>query len=357
MAADDDTPQVDPVDAGTQAGQTADTPSEPMPDAVPGSPESEQAYQDSLKASDEYTKQLKDQYQNDLKQSEQHSALQQFYIDKLAKDQEEKPPPPQYLQQQMPPMSQEMKGTAAQTVFNVLAVAASAFLVFGSRRNPYAQAAMMSGLGSFFSAISQGNPNKVKQSAADWHKYNEGIIAENKERLQGYKDILANKRLDLSQQMDLMRMKAEFYKDGKMESDAASKSLAAIHLNLKNKAAQIYDHQKRTTQGMTPKNSATFAEWRQLVMEQSGGKADINTPEGMNWAHENYPFSKFLNEKKTPITTDPETGKKTGGFSGSAIGVSKKPAKSDYEKHMDELYGALPDKTPDEAPSKSVLEQ
>jgi hypothetical protein len=349
--ADDDDSTGAVIDEDSEPDPATEAASEPT---SPSTPEGEQAYQDSLKERDEYTKQLKDQYSQDLKRSEAHSALQQFYIDKLAKDQESKPTPPEYLQQ-MPPLSQEMKGTAAQAVFNVLAVAATAFAVFGSRRNPYAQGAMMSGLGALFSGIAQGKADQVKKSSVDWHKYNEQIVAENKERLQGYKDILANKRLDLSQQMDLMRMKAEFYKDEKMEFAAKSKSLAAVHQNIQYKDKQIIDHQKKTTQGMTPKSSPAYNEWRQLVLEKSDGKSDINTPEGMNWAHENYPFSKYLNEKKTPVTDDPaHPGQKIGGFSGAV--QNKNSGKSDYEKHMDELYGALPDKTPAPAPPKSVLD-
>jgi hypothetical protein len=268
-----------------EAGQ-ADTPNDPNMPA--DSPLQAQA----LSGDDEYTQQLKKQHREDVDRADKYSQEQQQYIDHFEKSQSGQPSPPQL--QQMPPLPQEAKGTMAQTVFNVLAVAATAFAVFGSRRNPYAQGAMMNGLGSLFKGIAEGKQDKVKEDSVKWHQLNESIQSENKQRLQDYKDILANKRLDLAQQMDLVKMKAQFHKDARLESEAGEKNLAKIQKNLEDKQKQLKDHASKTTKGTVPKNSVMLEDYRQRVLEKSSGKVDFNTDPDK--AREVYSWSQFLKD-------------------------------------------------------------
>jgi hypothetical protein len=262
-----------------------------MPDD-PNMPKDSPLKSEALDGDDEYTKQLKEMHRQNVDRADRYAAQQQALIDHFQKQQSSQPQTPQL--QQMPPMSQEAKGTAAQTVFNVLAVAATAFAVFGSRRNPYSQGAMMSGLGALFSGIAQGRQDKVKQDSVKWHQLNESVQSENKARLQNYKDILSNKRLDLQQQMDLIKMNAQFHKDLRLEGEASEKNLAKIQKNLEDKQRQLKDHAGKTTKGTVPHNSVMLEDYRQRVLEKSGGKVDFNTdPDG---AREVYPWSQYLKD-------------------------------------------------------------
>ena len=284
-----------------EAGQ-ADTPNDPNMPA--DSPLAAQA----LSGDDEYTKQLKAMHQQNLDRADRYSEQQQQLIDHFQKDQSSQPSTPQL--QQMPPLPQEAKGTAVQAWFNVAAIAAVAFSMFGTRRNPYAQSALMGGLGSLFSGIAQGRQQKVKEDSVKWHQLNESIQSENKERLQNYKDIMANKRLDLSQQMDLVKMNAQFHKDVRLEGEAGEKNLAKIQKNIDDKQKQLKDHAAKSTKGTVPKNSVMLEDYRQRVLEKSSGKVDFNNDPDK--AREVYSWSQFLKDshrdqgKATKTSEPPE---------------------------------------------------
>jgi hypothetical protein len=262
-----------------------------------GMPNDPNAPDDGLKSTalsgdDEYTQQLKQMHRKNVETADHYSEQQQALIDHFQKDASSQPSAPAL--QQVPPMSQEAKGTMAQTVFNVLAVAATAFAVFGTRRNGYSQGTLMSGLGSLFKGIAEGRQEKVKEDSVKWHQLNESVQAENKNRLQNYKDILANKKLDLGQQMDLIKMNAQFHKDVRLESEAGEKNLAKVQKNLEDKQKQLKDHAGKTTKGTVPKNSVLLEDYRQRVLEKTKGKVDFNNDPDA--AREAYPWSQFLKD-------------------------------------------------------------
>lgn len=320
---------------------------------------------------DEYTEQLKNQYKTDLARSEKYAHEQQGFIDHFKQSQDDiknmqgQQPSALSAPQQMPPMAPEAKAHITQNVLGVLAIAAIAFSVFGTRRNSYSQGAMMNGLGALFSGIAKGRMEKVKEDQIKWHQLNESIQKENAARLRDYKDILANKKLGLSQQMELIRLKAEFNRDANLASKAAAGDLAKVHQNLESKEKAKQKHAQ-----LTPKTTEEHKRWRDMVFEKSSkagvGKLDVDTPEGYDWALHNYPLSQFKSEEKTSTTTTTtddsgkKTTEKTGGFDLKS-GTSADSSKSDYDKHMDTLFGSVPkkkdtapDKTPDQ-PAKSVL--
>jgi hypothetical protein len=88
---------------------------------------------------DEYTKQLQNQYETDLKRSEDHAHIQKqsedYFNQKIAELGNMQPPSMLGQQQQMPPMAPQAKQHITATIFQVLAIAATAFSVFGTRRN------------------------------------------------------------------------------------------------------------------------------------------------------------------------------------------------------------------------------
>lgn len=299
-------------EAESQLDASENAPKDPTTTEVPptaGSDAADPAAADTQNDA-EYTKQLQNQYQTDIKRAEAHAHDQQQFIDHFQQQMSNDPKPPQQIQQ-LPPAPEEQKGQVTQRVLQVAAIAAVAFSLFGKRRNPYAQGALMGGIGSLIQGYLQGNAEKHKEDTVKWHQLNEAIHTENRERLQDYKDILANKHLNLAQQMDLLKMKGEFYKSSRMENNAAKGDLAAIQKHVEHMEKGQAMHASNS-----PMSKADGENWRALVLEKSGGKADTKTQDGLKWAFENYPPSQYFNEKKTARKIDPRTGKAAGGFSG-----------------------------------------
>jgi hypothetical protein len=306
----------------------------------------------------EYTKQLENQFQTDVKRSEAHAHDQQQYIDNIQKQMADLQgmQPPQPLQQ-IPPASQDQKGQVTSRVLQVLAIAGVAFSLFGKRRNGYAQGALMGGLGSLIQGYMQGNHEQHNQNTKNWHQLNESIIKENQDRMNQYKAILGNKKLNLEEQMKLMAMKGKFYESNRMESNAQKQDLAAIHKHIAHMADWQDKHRANAIMSKADK-----AKWAALVLEKSDGQADVYTPEGLKWAYKNYPPSQFYNDEKTTYTTDPNTGKQSktiGGFSGKE---PEKQAQTDLDRRMDEKFGkirtqASPSPSPSPDQKKSVFDR
>lgn len=306
----------------------------------------------------EYTKQLQNQYETDIKRAESHAHEQQQYIDYFQKQMSNNPQPPQKIPQ-LPPAPEEQKGQVTQRVLQVAAIAAIAFSLFGKRRNGYSQGALMGGMGALIQGYMQGNAEKHKEDTVKWHQLNQSIIKENQQRQQEYKDLLENKRLTLGEQMKLMEMKGKFYDSNRMESNAQKQDLAAIHKH-------VYQHMEqwnKTHMANSPMSKADSENWRALALEKSGGKADTKTPEGLKWAFEHYPPSQYFNEKKTPRKVDKDTGKSTGGFSGKQEDKSSdKAPETDLDRRMDEKFGKIrtqgsPSPSPPSDKKTSVLDK
>jgi hypothetical protein len=302
------------------------------------------------------TKQLKRQYKDDVDQYQHRHQEQQHYVDYLQKRQAEMEnmQPPQM--QQMPPAPEEQKGLVTQRIFQVLAIAGIAFSLFGHKRNGFAQGALMSGMGSLIKGYLQGQQEKHKQDVEQWHLHNQSIMNDNKERMNGYNQIMDNKRLRMADQMELFKMRGEFYKDGRMQQNAIKGDLAKIHQHL--------EHMKKwqdTHNLNTPMSKADAEMYNGLIQEKSGGKYDMSTPEGRAWAAENYPRSQFYNEKKSRVKQDKDTEKKSGGYTGKEPPADEKKSptpderKSDLDKHMDAIYGGTGDTKTDTKTNESVL--
>src|SRR6266704_3057241 len=183
---------------------------------------------------DEFNKRQKDIVKRTHDEHEKYRAEMQPFVDHFTQQmQTPDPPPPQ--NQPMPQLPQETKNRVAQTVAGLATIAAIAFTVFGRKSgNPYAQGAMMSGLGSLFSGIAQGRHAKAQENAQKFHELWQIKNKENADRLASYRETLANKRLDLSQQMDLIRMKAALHHH-ELQAVAEQKNLNGLVKNLEAK--------------------------------------------------------------------------------------------------------------------------
>jgi Tfp pilus assembly protein PilE len=218
--------------------------------------------------------------------------------------------PPQQSQIQMP---QAAKNNAAQSVMSLLAIAAIAYTVFGRKSgNSFGQAALMNGLGSMFQGYAQGRHQKAEDDKAKWHELWQMKNQENKDRLQQYRETLANKRLDLSQQMDLIKMQAAQHHDFELELAAEQKNLNAV---VKNLEAKRKAHQ-RVISGLVGANAKDYksgpsAEWRQEVLEKSKGEIDpARSDDEREKAYELYPYSQFLKDRKETAKQIEEEKKK-----------------------------------------------
>src|SRR6266705_25628 len=160
------------------------------------------------KQDDEFNKLQQDIVKRTHDEHERYRARMQPLVDHFQQSASEmQMQPPRQQQQSMSQMSQEAKGKAAESVMSLLAIAAIAFTVFGRKSgNSFGQAALMNGLGSMLSGYAQGKHQRAEDDKAKWHQLWEVKNQENKDRLSTYRETLANKKMDLSQQMDIIKM-------------------------------------------------------------------------------------------------------------------------------------------------------
>jgi len=252
------------------------------------------------KQDDEYNKLQQDIVKRTHDEHEKYRAEMQPIVDHFTQQMQEPTAPPAQ-NQQMPQLPQDTKNRISQTVAGLATIAAIAFTVFGRKSgNPYAQGAMMSGLGSLFSGIAQGRHAKAQENAQKFHELWQIKNKENADRLASYRETLANKRLDLSQQMDLIRMKAALHHDHELQAVAEQKNLNGLVKNLEAKRKA----QQKVVNGLVGKTakdyrSGPLAEWRQMILEKSKGEVDpARNDDEREKAYELYPFSQFLKDRK-----------------------------------------------------------
>jgi hypothetical protein len=221
-------------------------------------------------------------------------------------------PAPQ--QQAMPQMPQEAKNKAAESVMSVLAIAAIAFTVFGRKSgNSFAQAALMNGVGSMLQGYAQGRHQKAEDDKIKWHELWQMKNQENRDRLNDYRETINNKRLNLQQQMDLIRMKAQLHNDAELEAKAEQGNLNEV---VKNLEAKRKAHQK-VINGLVGANAKDYRagplrEWREFVRSKSHGELDpARGDDEREKAYELYPYDEFMKFKKETAKQIEEEKKKS----------------------------------------------
>lgn len=236
-----------------------------------------------------------------------HAEQQQKFVDKFEAERVAQIAPPvfegkpvnptaqgQQQAMQVAGMSQADKNHMGQSVFGMLATTALAMVLFGTNRNPYARGAIMQGLGQAFTNFSKGRVEDAKHKMADWHELTEKIGQENKERLNNYKAVLANKKMNLAQQMQVMGMYAKIYKDKDMADNADAKNLNGVLKSLHNRVKGQERWNKETLGFLSPKAASQY---RQKILENTKGKVDIErSPEERQWAMDHYPPSQIMRD-------------------------------------------------------------
>jgi hypothetical protein len=174
----------------------------------------------------------------------------------------------------------------------------------------------MSGAGAFLKAFSEGQYEQGHQALQTWNKSVELTSKLNAEDRQTYNEILANKRLDLAQQHQLMADVAAMRGDSAMYDAASRRDLNDVMKVLSNKMkaqvafskAQIAVNKtamdrwmEKTTQGQT------WAAW----VESKTGINPHKDYESFVKANEKYPASKWIDEHLKKQTTTEEGGDKT----------------------------------------------
>jgi hypothetical protein len=143
------------------------------------------------------------------------------------------PPTPRPFPAQPDPNQQ--KQTAGNLFGQILSLVAIGSAVFGKHRGPYGSAIAMSGAGAFLKAFSEGQHEQGKEALETWNKSVELTSKLNAEDRQTYNEILANKRLDLSQQHQLMADVADMKGDSVMYDAASRRDLNDVMKVLANK--------------------------------------------------------------------------------------------------------------------------
>jgi hypothetical protein len=218
-------------------------------------------------------------------------------------------------QPQATPEQQANQGSIGQTLMQVASIIAIGSAVFGRHRNPYSQIVQQSAIGGFLSGIAQGQKDKAHDQLQNWNKAVELTDKLNKEDTQTYKDVLANRRLDLTQQMDLLKDVASQRGDMRMYEAATKNDLTSINKILDDKfkarAATIKAQIDVNTQAVNKwLGSPSGLSWSNDVKE----KFHINPYEShdkLAEAFEKYPISKWQADKKSGTTTEGEEEKPT----------------------------------------------
>lgn len=287
---------------------------------------------------DEYTSALQDVHKNNVERNQHWHDDQQKYVDYFRQRAQDlaSTPPPEQQQQQMPSAPQEQKNDVAHTVMQVIAAAAIAYTVFGRSRNPYSQGAMLSGLGALLQGYQQGHAEKMKEDTANWHAHNQSVMNQNKERTEQYKQIIANKKLALPEQMQLIHMTADLHKDDVLGQKAKEKDLAGVIKNIVDKDKAQATVQGKLTKKLLPKNtgSAQWENYRMQVLNKSGGKVDVNrSQEELVQANSIYPWTDYtadqLKEAEQKHADESKSRGKVGGQSSDdplGLGIVKPKA-------------------------------
>ena len=217
---DSGTLQSDPS-SGVYVG--SDKPETAAPRAQPAGPNdkgnyaldsAQKRYQAAKAREDEADQQLQDQYQ-------QLRAL-------IAKTQQPLPPTPQLQQVQTVQPTPTQQQSIGNILGNVAAMVAIGTAIFGKHRGGWGSAITQAGVGSFLQNFAQARQEQSKDQYKVWKEAQEQIKQNNQAKINDYKDILADRRLDLSEQHAQLADLAYLRNDQRMASAAARNDHAEV---------------------------------------------------------------------------------------------------------------------------------
>lgn len=200
------------------------------------------------------------------------SPMYERYRNMLQEDQQMRQNPPQ--DQPLPPLPQQKKNDFLSAATQMLAVAVPIAMLFGVRGNGYAKGAMMSGIGSFMQNYAKGREQAAKDDMTRWTNQAQIIHASNQERTKIYKDILANHRLELDDQLKMINSVSKEFYDPTMAKASRTKDMSAIIKHLQNQEKADSRFVKGTGKVAKTLMPTEWADYRQYVLDHSNQKTD-----------------------------------------------------------------------------------
>lgn len=336
--ADGDIPQLNapPDQADSQISVSPIVPDQQQqtPSAATSPPAAQQKdqQQDPTKAENVYINKMIDSYNDQRKRDAEYMNQSQSTWSAFQKKLSEMQTTPAPKLQQIPPAPTKKDqlnwGTAIGDVLSMVAIAST---IFGKHRGGYSQAIQTSAVAAFVNGYQQGKEGIAKNALEQWKEQTSMIQKNNEAQIQQYKETLADKRLTLSEQMDVIKAQAESVKDQRTASAAEQKDLAGIikAIHDQTQAQLVYRKQQAD---VTKHLTSSFlkmpgaAAWRSEVMSKYGidpSKSD----EDFKKAEEKYPLDQFNKD-----------------FKGGTV-----------EEHEDDILGLKSDKKPTEEDANKIF--
>lgn len=241
-------------------------------------------------------------------------------------------PLPEHEDYPPPPDPNAQKRTVGNILGQVISMGLIGAAVFGRSRNKWANAAMYSGAGSFIQGFTKGQNDAAKEQLQNWNKLVEYNSKINQEKDRTYNQILANKRLDLAQQMDVIHSVATRRGDLAMYKAVQSRDL--------NNIMKVIDDKMKAHKAFTRAQAAIVSRslnqwmaktkagktWGQYVVDQSAKDGHpLDPAKDYLEAMGKYPISNYLNDVVfKPAKTKPDTVESMTRAANTDLGGNKK---------------------------------
>lgn len=230
------------------------------------------------------------------------------------------PSVPEHMQVPLPPdqqqLGQQQRGGVGTILAQGLIIGGILSAVFGRRHNPWANAALYSGMGSFIDGFTKAQHETATEQLQNWNRSVEYATKMNQEADRTYNETLANRRLDLTQQMDIIKTVAAQRQDVEMYKAATSKDLNQIIRVVENhekansalSRAQIDVNSRAANLWL---KGQVGNSWSMYVIQKSGGTLDPTKDEAsFRKARELYPPVEWMQshtkggaaKKEKPVT-------------------------------------------------------
>ena len=336
MADGDPTQLSSPPDSSPlQAPQIVPQEQQQTPTAATPPPVAQQQQnQDPSKAENVYINKLIDVYNEHQKQDAQYMSESKSTWDQFQQKMGEiqKTPPPQ-LQQLPSPPDTKSKLNWGTAIGDILSMVAIASVVFGKHGGGYKQAIQMSAVGAFVNGVAKGHEQQAANSMEQWKEQTALIQKQNAEQVAAYKETLADKRLTLTEQMDIIKARAESTRDSRMYQAAESKDLMEIIKAVHDKATAEITYRKMNNDATKHMMDEFFkvpgaAGWRAEILKRYGQDADpAKSAEQYEAAQQKYPLEEYKKDSKAGTV----------------------------EEHADDILGLKSDKKPTEEDANKVF--
>jgi hypothetical protein len=209
----------------------------------------------------------------------------------------------------MPTQAAQDKKSRAQTVAAFIGVAIPLALALGGRRRGAAIGAI-AGLSQGIQAINEGYDDKAKHAAALWKQQNDMAAKYGKDQMEYYKDIIANRKTNIEEKMQLLNHTAESFKDEAMMKKTEVEQWDGVVKTLTGREKLLQDFMKNKQQNEEKimrmlGSGAEYEDYKQRLIQKSPSfKKAIESGDSeryfdeYNKASEKYPWQKFLDEKQ-----------------------------------------------------------